>query len=152
MATAPSDSTPSDATTQPLPSADSRSFHRNLARRLRRWHARIAADWKCFDELDEDGLHALRKRIKRQRYAVEFSEPLLRRRHVGRYLDALAPVQDRMGSLNDLFVARTRFQELAANDPASWFAFGWLAARIAEIRISIKPALARLAKSVPPAP
>lgn len=152
LATAPSDSTPSDATTQPLAGADWRSFRRNLARRLRRWHARIATDWKCFDELDEDGLHALRKRIKRQRYAVEFSAPLLRRRHLDRYLNALAPVQDHMGALNDLFVARTRFQELATNDPASWFALGWLSARIAEIRASIKPVLARLAKSVPPAP
>jgi len=152
LATAPSDSSPSGSATQPLPGADSRSFHRNLARRLRRWHARIAADWKGFDELDEEGLHALRKRIKRQRYTVEFSAPLLSRRHLDRYLDALAPVQDRMGALNDLFVARTRFQELATSDPASWFAFGWLAARIAEMRASIKPALARLAKSVPPAP
>jgi CHAD domain-containing protein len=152
LATAPSDRSPSDAATQPLAGADSRSFHRNLARRLRRWHARIATDWKCFDELDEDGLHALRKRIKRQRYAVEFSAPLLRRRHLDRYLNALAPVQDRMGALNDLFVAHTCFQELATNDPASWFALGWLSARIAEIRASIKPVLARLAKSVPPAP
>lgn len=31
---------------------------------------RIVADWKAFDTLDEAGLHALRKRIKRQRYAV----------------------------------------------------------------------------------
>ena len=143
---------PTSVAAAPSPDVDAPSFHRHLARRLRRWHARIAADWKSFDELGEEGLHALRKRIKRQRYALEFAAPLLRRRQLDRYLDHLASVQERMGALNDLFVARTRFQELAENDPATWFALGWLAARIAEMRASIKPALARLARSDPPAP
>ncbi|MDZ7591952.1 MAG: CHAD domain-containing protein [Rubrivivax sp.] len=61
---------------------------RKASRRLRRWHARIVADWKFFDEIDDDGLRELRKRIKRQRYAVEFFAPLLRRR-----LTAAEPAQ-----------------------------------------------------------
>lgn len=131
---------------------DPRTFRRNVARRLRRWHARIVADWKSFDDLDDTGLHELRKRIKRQRYAVEFFAPVLRRRQVERYLDALAVIQDRMGALNDLFVARTRYQSLDTPDPAAWFALGWLAARIAELRALAKPELAKLAKADPPAP
>jgi CHAD domain-containing protein len=119
--------------------------------RLRRWHRRIVADWKAFDSLDEDSLHALRKRIKRQRYAVEFFAPMLRRRQVGRYLGTLASIQDRMGALNDLLVARARYQLLVASDPAAWFALGWLAARIAEVRALAKPELACLAKAKPPA-
>lgn len=128
------------------------TFHRNVSRRLRRWHARIVTDWKSFDDLDDSGLHALRKRIKRQRYAVEFFAPVLRRRQVGHYLDALAAIQDRMGALNDLFVARARYQSLDTPDPAAWFALGWLAARIAELRALAKPELAKLAKADPPAP
>ena len=128
------------------------TFHRNVSRRLRRWHARIVTDWKAFDDLDDSGLHALRKRIKRQRYAVEFFAPVLRRRQVGHYLDALAAIQDRMGALNDLFVARARYQSLNTPDPAAWFALGWLAARIAELRALAKPELAKLAKTDPPAP
>jgi inorganic triphosphatase YgiF len=127
------------------------AFHRNAERRLRRWHARIVSDWKSFDDLDDAGLHALRKRIKRQRYAVEFFAPLLRRRQVERYLDALSAIQDRMGALNDLFVARARYQALAAPDPAAWFALGWLAARTAELRALAKAELARLTKADPPA-
>lgn len=129
---------------------DAQTFHRNAERRLRRWHRRIVADWNAFDALDEVGLHALRKRIKRQRYAVEFFAPVLRRRKVERYLTALAAIQDRMGELNDLFVARARYQSLVATDPAAWFALGWLAARVAEVRALAKPELGRLAKVDPP--
>lgn len=142
---------PADALAPPA-SDDPRAFQRNVSRRLRRWHLRIVSDWKSFDALDDAGLHALRKRIKRQRYAVEFFAPVLRRRQVERYLDALAMIQDRMGVLNDLFVARGRYQLLAEPDPAAWFALGWLAARVAELRAVAKPELAKLAKCDPPAP
>lgn len=133
-------------------SDDPRAFHRSVSRRLRRWHARIVADWKAFDDLDDEGLHALRKRIKRQRYAVEFFAPVLRRRQVDRYLEGLAAIQERMGALNDVFVARALYQSLSTPDPAVWFALGWLAARIAELRALAKPELAKLAKADPPAP
>jgi hypothetical protein len=135
--------------TQPVPD-NAPTFHRNVARRLRRWHGRIVADWKAFDALDEASLHALRKRIKRQRYAVEFFAPVLRRRKVERYLKALATIQERMGELNDLFVARAQYQPLVVSDPAAWFALGWLAARIAEARALARPELGQLAKADPP--
>jgi triphosphatase len=119
-------------------------------RRLRRWHRRITADWKAFDNLDEASLHSLRKRIKRQRYAVEFFAPMLRGKKVKQYLRPLESIQDRMGELNDLFVARERYQSLVASDPAAWFAVGWLAAHIADMRARAKPELRRLAKARPP--
>jgi CHAD domain-containing protein len=127
------------------------AFHRAVTRRLRRWHRRIAADSKRFDALDEASLHSLRKRIKRQRYAVEFFAPVLRRRTAKRYLRALSAIQGRMGELNDLFVARARYQDLLASDPAAWFALGWLAARIVDVRALARPDLKRLAKTDPPA-
>jgi inorganic triphosphatase YgiF len=130
---------------------DGKRFQRKAQRRLGQWHRQIAAAWKAFDDLEEEDLHTLRKRIKRQRYAVEFFAPVLRRRDVERYLKPLASVQDRMGELNDLFVARTRYQGLVASDPAAWFALGWLAARVAEVRMLAKPKLKLLAKADPPA-
>jgi triphosphatase len=129
---------------------DAPSFRRNVERRLRRWHRRLVADWQSFDELDETSLHALRKRSKRQRYAVEFFAPMLKRGKAERYLNVLTAFQDRMGELNDLFVARARYQSLVASDPAAWFALGWLAARIADVRALAKPELGRLAKIDPP--
>lgn len=126
------------------------AFRRSVERRLLKWHQRIVADWDTFDELHQDALHALRKRIKRQRYAVEFFAPVLRRHQVERYLRALSVIQDRMGELNDLFVARGRYQTLVASDAAAWFAVGWLAARIAEGRARAKPALEQLSRVKPP--
>ncbi len=126
------------------------AFRRKVARRLERWHRRIVADWKAFDVLEEEAMHALRKRIKRQRYAVEFFAPVLRRRTVDQYLKPLAVVQERMGELNDLFVARSRYQAILASDQAAWFALGWLAARIVEVRAMARPELGRLAKTAPP--
>ena len=130
--------------------SNAQAFRRNAERRLRRWHARIVVDWNAFDELDEAGLHALRKRIKRQRYAVEFFEPVLRRRKVQRYLKPLTAIQERMGELNDLFVARAKYEALVVSDPAAWFALGWLTARIAAVRALAKPELGRLLGVDPP--
>jgi inorganic triphosphatase YgiF len=143
---------PTEADTTAPQQADDNAptFHRKAERRLRRWHRRIVADWAAFDELDDTGLHALRKRIKRQRYAVEFFAPVLRRRTIERYLKPLGTVQDRMGELNDLFVARASYQALVATDPAAWFALGWLAARIADLRLLAKRELGRLAEVDPP--
>lgn len=148
---AASDDTADTGDAEPSARDDAPTFHRQAGRRLRRWHSRIVADRAAFDELDESSLHALRKRIKRQRYAVEFFAPGLRRRAVERYLAALADLQERMGLLNDLFVARASYQALVATEPAAWFALGWLTARIAEARTSARPALDRLAKVEPPA-
>lgn len=125
---------------------------KRLARqRLRRWHQRLAADGQAFDELDEAALHALRKRVKRQRYAVEFFAPLLPRKPAARHLQALAAAQQRLGEINDLVVARAGYQARVASDPAAWFAVGWLTARIAEARGLAGEELGHLA-AVPPLP
>lgn len=134
----------------PRPGDNAKSFHRNIERRLRKWHRRIAGDAKAFGELEDEHLHLVRKRVKRQRYAVEFFAPVLGRRKVERYLGPLAAIQDRMGELNDLYVARVRYQAFVASEPAAWFALGWLAARIEEVRAFAKPELERLAKTDPP--
>ena len=125
-------------------------FHRDAAKRLRRWHERFRVDWNSFATLDDEALHSLRKRIKRQRYAVEFLAPVLRRRGVERYLKPLVALQERMGELNDLLVARTRYQALVDSDPAGWFAVGWLAARIASERAAVEPRLRDMVKAEPP--
>ena len=129
---------------------DPRAFRRSAQQRLHRWHRRLSADCARFDELDETALHALRKRIKRQRYAVEFFAPVLRRKAVKRYVDALAPIQDRMGELNDLIVARDQYHALVAKDPGAWFALGWLAARTQQVRSLARPELERAVKVKPP--
>jgi CHAD domain-containing protein len=48
---------------------------------------------------------------------------------VERYVKALAPAQDALGSLNDLVVAADFFRQMAITDGPAWFAVGWLASR-----------------------
>lgn len=132
------------------PPAPAVPLPRRAERRLARWHARIAAETQVFDTLEEPAVHALRKRVKRQRYAVEFFARLLRRRGSSRYLERLARLQERMGELNDLFVARRHYQALLPTQPAAWFALGWLAGRIEGAQGSVQRALRDLAEVAPP--
>ncbi|MBW8844114.1 MAG: CHAD domain-containing protein [Burkholderiales bacterium] len=118
-------------------------------RRLRRWQRDIAQSCRRFDELDEAAVHALRKHVKRQRYALEFFAPLLPRKRAARHLQALAAAQQGLGEINDLVVARQRYQQLVASDPAAWFAVGWLTARLAEARNQVSAELGRLAALAP---
>jgi len=137
-------------TAKPTPLPTPPALRQRAERRLARWHQRIVAEARAFDELDEPAVHALRKRVKRQRYAVEFFAVLLRRRDTARYLDHLAALQDGMGELNDLFVARDRYQARLPDEPTAWFALGWLAARIVQARAGVQGHLLRLACVPPP--
>jgi CHAD domain-containing protein len=116
---------------------------------LRRWHKRLVAAARAFDTLDDAALHALRKRIKRQRYAVEFFAPLLPARAAARHRRALAAAQQSLGRINDLAVARAGYEGLVARDPAAWFAVGWLTARIAEARLRAREELGALVALAP---
>ncbi|MFG6486394.1 CHAD domain-containing protein [Roseateles sp. BYS78W] len=125
------------------------ALRRLARRRLRRWHERMAAGGHAFDELDDAALHALRKRVKRQRYAIDFLAPLLPRQSTARHVQALSAAQSMLGEIHDLIVARDRYQALVGSAPAAWFAVGWLTARIATARAGARDELARLAALLP---
>lgn len=119
---------------------------KQLARkRLRGWHKGLVDGCHRFDELAPVDLHTLRKHVKRQRYALEFFAPLLPKKRAARHLQALAAAQQALGEINDLVVARDRYQALVASDPAAWFAVGWLTARLAEARETARAELGHLA-------
>lgn len=83
--------------------------------RLRRWHRqarRLAADWT---RLDDEARHRLRKRLKRLRYLLEFSAPLLPARAAARETAALRALQDALGRWNDLVLARAHLAERTAS-------------------------------------
>ena len=44
-------------------------------------------------------------------------------------LDALEPAQSALGEFNDLSVAESYFRARVVDQPAAWFAVGWLAAQ-----------------------
>lgn len=126
---------------------------KRLARhRLRRWHKALVEGCQAFDELDTEALHTLRKRVKRQRYCLEFFAPLLPRKAAAGHLQALAAAQQVLGEINDLNAARDSYQARVATEPAAWFGVGWLTARIAEARDRARAELGQLAavKNLPP--
>ncbi len=118
-----------------------------LARRLKRWHRQATRDAQGYAELDDEGRHRLRKRIKRLRYAVEFAGSLFSRAAVRRYLRALRALQDRLGAINDAVVGIGAFNAARDSDPRAWFAVGWLAARRDVLVTDAKPELRRFAKA-----
>jgi inorganic triphosphatase YgiF len=101
----------------------------HVAGRLRRWHRKAAALAEAFETLDDAGRHLLRKRVKRLRYAVEFSRDLYPKRRVRRYLKPLLALQERLGALMDVTVALALYRERSDSDPHALFAVGWLASR-----------------------
>jgi inorganic triphosphatase YgiF len=101
----------------------------SLARPLKRWHKQAVADAKRFDELDDAQRHRLRKRIKRLRYAIEFSAGLFDRKAVRRYLKPLRALQERLGAISDVIVAIDALRGTPERDTRAWFALGWLSAR-----------------------
>jgi inorganic triphosphatase YgiF len=123
-----------------------------MARRLKRWHRRISSAIDAFDALDDAALHRLRKRIKRQRYAVEFFSGGLQPGRCRGYLGRLRRAQERLGRLNDLLVAREHYRALAPLDPNAWFAVGWFSARASAARKDTHEGLSRLSRAkAPPA-
>jgi CHAD domain-containing protein len=87
--------------------------------------------------------HKLRIRIKRLRYACEFFAPCFASAVVERYVRRLARLQDLLGELNDIAVARRLLRDLGAAAPRS------IDARKKQLIRSVQAALLRF-RSDPP--
>src|SRR5256885_4610195 len=82
------------------------AFHRKVLKTARR------IDWQ-----DEEDRHALRIRIRRLRYACEFLAPFFPGTHYAAYLNRVKALQDLLGELNDIAVARRLLKEMKAEPP-----------------------------------
>lgn len=101
-----------------------------LVKKLKKWHRRLLQDGLQFDQLDIEPRHELRKLGKKLRYALQFTESLLPTARLKTYRKQLAAVQDILGEMNDLAVARDRFIGLRDTQPSAWFACGWITSRL----------------------
>ncbi len=111
---------------------------------LHRRHRRMRKFGGKRADLSEAELHRLRLMAKKQRYVAEFFRELYPRKATGKYIAALAAIQDVLGSLNDALVSRHLVEELErflANVPSlgptaaargAGVILGWQAARVAE--------------------
>lgn len=83
-----------------------------LARhQLARLYKRVARGATRLDSLDESGRHRLRVQIKRARYAAEFFSGLYARDAVRPYVAALSGLQDCLGNLTDINMARALLRD-----------------------------------------
>lgn len=125
--------------------ADGKPVRRALGKRLRRLHRKVAGAGGDFLALPPVAQHRVRKQLKRLRYLAEFSASLFGEHAVERYVSRLRPAQDALGLKNDEAMALARYREAAAEDPAAWFAVGWLSARREPLARECRRALKKIA-------
>ena len=115
-----------------------------LEARLSGWLRQLCREGRNFERLPEATQHDLRKRLKRLRYSLDFSEAVLPGQQLASIRALLAPLQHDMGELNDMYNARDYYQRLAETEPAALFAIGWLKARQDLLKQQIQEDLDRL--------
>ena len=116
---------------------------------MRRWHGKVADQGLQFAALDIPARHELRKRGKRLRYSLAFAESLLPAAKLRGYRKLLSRVQDILGEINDLAVAKEHYEACTATHPQAWFALGWISARLEELATEAQQAFDDLAHSKP---
>lgn len=131
------------------PEPDPQRLRKQLARRLHRWHSKVADQGTQFAALDIPARHELRKRGKRLRYSLAFAESLLPAARLRGYRKLLSRVQDILGEINDLAVAKDYYESCTATHPQAWFALGWISARLQELAEDAQRAFDDLAASKP---
>jgi inorganic triphosphatase YgiF len=120
-----------------------------LANRLHRWHGKVVEQGLRFGELPLEERHALRKRGKRLRYSLAFAEALLPASRLQSYRKQLSLVQDILGEINDLAVARDYYRAQCETHPQAWFALGWIEARLDALTAQAQQAFNDLAHAKP---
>ena len=66
-------------------------------------------------------------------YSLAFAESLLPAAKLRGYRKLLSRVQDILGEINDLAVAKEHYEACTATHPQAWFALGWISARLEEL-------------------
>ncbi|HEX7747188.1 MAG TPA: CYTH and CHAD domain-containing protein [Bordetella sp.] len=129
--------------------AQPRRLAKLLANRLHRWHGKVVEQGLRFSELPLEARHALRKRGKRLRYSLAFAESLLPASRLHSYRKQLSLVQDILGEINDLAVARDYYRVQCETHPQAWFALGWIEARLDVLTVQAQQAFNDLAHTKP---
>ncbi len=124
-------------------------LHRLARRRLRALHRRALADVADFASAPEAAQHRTRKRLKRLRYALEFSAALFAPKAVDGLLKALRETLEVLGEYNDLLVAVALFHAALAQEPRAALALDSLQARRGPLLERCERSLARLAAEKP---
>jgi triphosphatase len=128
---------------------NAKALGKQLSNRLNKWLKRACDAGEHFRQLPEEAQHDLRKDVKRLRYSLEFSSSLLKTKRLLVIRDALALAQEKLGQLNDLYVAQAYYQALSASQANALFALGWLKAAQEHKQAEAQAAFKELAKAGP---
>ena len=104
-----------------------------LLLRLKKWHQKILFNSQDFDQLTLKEKHELRKRLKKLRYALQFTIALLPDQKLKTYQRELEVIQNLLGEINDLTTALSKFTALKDLQPEAWFACGWISNRLTNL-------------------
>lgn len=109
-------------------SIQARPLKKKLTGVLNKWLRQIVRQGSEYGLLPIEGQHDLRKKVKRLRYSLNFSQALLAKGSVERVVVQLTQTQEILGELNDLYLAQRHYEALLTDQPQAWFAVGWLRA------------------------
>lgn len=121
-------------------------------KRLARRHRKVLARGDGFRDLAPDDRHALRIALKKLRYSSEFFSALFATKKVKRFKRHMKPLQDRLGDLNDIAVARARLMEPGPDPAVAWVSglvLGWQAQREAVLVEEIAQAFDAFSRAEP---
>ena len=114
-----------------------------------RWK-KLSNTGKSLEDLDDPGLHGLRLKAKRLRYAAEFFAPLFAEKPTVRFIRRLSVLQEQLGLFNDTTVAETLLRELSASPGyAAGLVLGFTAVRGSRARPKIAAAWSRFRRREP---
>ena len=117
-----------------------------LLTKLHKWHRKIVRDGVQFAMLEIQARHDLRKRVKKLRYAMQFTDALLPEKALSAYLKGLSQVQNILGDMNDLYTALEKFSLLRDTQPSAWFACGWITHKLDLLQTDAVTAFQKLSK------
>ena len=123
------------------------ALQKALVKQLFKLHQRVLSDGLQFDQLAIESKHDLRKRAKRLRYGLQFAESILPAKKLKNYRQHLGKIQDILGEMNDLYVAREKFEVIRDDQPPAWFAVGWIASRLDALGVQAQTAFLALKRA-----
>jgi CHAD domain-containing protein len=104
----------------------------------RRWK-KLTTAGRAIEELDAAGLHNVRLRAKRARYAAEIFAPLFPGKPTQRFLRRLSRLQEALGVLNDASVAHALMDVLGGAAGRHGYAVGLVTGFTAARAVSVRP-------------
>jgi CHAD domain-containing protein len=87
---------------------------------IKKWQKKCTKGAKNFASLTVEERHALRKKMKRLRYSLEFIERECKTTKFQQFSKVLARAQNELGTYNDLQVALENYRAIVTKEPAAW--------------------------------